>query len=343
MKVSRRNFDRAVSRGAISAEQADGLWRALEERDEGRARFDLPHVAYYFGALVVILAMTYFVTVGWESFGGGGLMAIAFVYAVGFAGVGGWMWRRRDLRVPGGLLVAATVCMTPLAVYGFQEMAGLWLGRDPGDYRDFYQWVSGGWFFMEVATVFVGLVALYFVRFPFITAPVAFTLWFMSMDATPLVLGGDYYEQSGYQWVSIVFGLAMLVGAFVVDRRTEEDYAFWGYLFGMFAFWGGLTLFEGGSEVEWAVYGAINVGLILLSVLLNRRVFIVFGAVGIFGYTGHLAWEIFADSILFPFALSVVGLAVIALGIVYAKNKERIEGAVMKVVPAGRRRALSRR
>src|ERR687889_2513233 len=162
----------------------------------------------------------------------------------------------------------------------------------------------------------------------------------MSMDLTPLIYGRLYYVAQGYQVVSLVFGLVVLVGAYIVDRRTEEDYAFWGYLFGMFAFWGGLTLLEGGSELDWFLYGFINVGLIVLSVLLQRRVFVVFGALGVFGYVGHLAWEIFEDSLLFPCALSAAGLAIIALGILYARNRERIEGAVMRVVPAGVRRAL---
>jgi hypothetical protein len=54
MKVSRRDLEWAASEGVISGGQAEDLWRALEERDSGRPRFDLPHVAYNFGALVVI-------------------------------------------------------------------------------------------------------------------------------------------------------------------------------------------------------------------------------------------------------------------------------------------------
>lgn len=342
MKISRRDLDRAVSRGIISGEQGEELWRALEEKRGGEARFDLPHVAYYFGALIVIAAMTWFMTLGFENFGGIGITAISLAYAALFATLGGWMWRRGGLRVPGGLLVAAAVCMTPLAVYGLHEALGAWPGEEPGTYRDFYVWVSGGWFAMEVATVVAGVAALYFVRFPFLTAPVAFTLWFMSMDASPLVFGESFYEGSGPQWVSMAFGVAMIIGSFVLDRRREEDYSFWGYLFGTFAFWGGLSLLEGGSELEWAIYGAINLGLMLLSVLLERRVFLVFGAVGVFTYLGHLAWDLFEDSMLFPFALSGVGLAVIALGILYARNSERIEGEIMGFVPEGVRNILPR-
>lgn len=338
MRVSRRDLDGAAARGIINREQAGQLWRVLGER-EG-PKFDLPHFAYYLGAMVVISAMTWFVTLAWEDFGGAGLMLIALLYAAGFAGVGGLLWSRRGLRVPGGLLVTAAVCITPLAVYGFETSTGLWLQEAPGDYRDFYAWIKGGWFFMEIATVAAGLVALRFVRFPFLTAPIAFVLWFMSMDLTPLIYGKDYYEAQGFQTVSLVFGLVMLIGAFIVDRRMREDYAFWGYLFGMFAFWGGLTALEGGTETEWFLYSLVNLGLMLISVLLRRRVFIVFGSLGVFSYVGHLAWTIFEDSLLFPFALSAVGLAIIALGILYARNKDRIERRVLSFVPDAVRRAL---
>ena len=105
-----------VSEGVISEGQAEDLWRALERRNADRPRFDLPHVAYYFGALVVISAMTWFMTLGWERFGGGGILAISLSYALVFAVAGGLLWRDKGLKVPGGLLVTSAVCMTPLAV-----------------------------------------------------------------------------------------------------------------------------------------------------------------------------------------------------------------------------------
>ena len=230
--------------------------------------------------------------------------------------------------------------MTPLAVYGFEWMTGLWLQGLPGEYRDFYGWIEGGWFAMEVGTVVAGLVALRFFRFPFHTAPIAFSLWFMSMDLTPLIYGADYYGD-GYQLVSLFFGLAVLICSYLIDRRTEEDYAFWGYFFGMLAFWGGLTLLEGGSEIDWFFYGLISLALVMLSVFLQRRVFIVFGSLGVFGYVGHLAWEIFEDSLVFPFVRSAVGIAIIALvGILYARNREQIERGMLSHVPKGLRRLL---
>ena len=66
--------------------------------------------------------------------------------------------------------------MTPLAVYGFERATGMWIGADPGRYEGFFDWIRGGWFVMEAATVAAALVALRFFRFPFLTAPLAFCL-----------------------------------------------------------------------------------------------------------------------------------------------------------------------
>jgi predicted MFS family arabinose efflux permease len=37
----------------------------------------------------------------------------------------------------------------------------------------------------------------------------------------------------------------------------------------------------------------------------------VFGVFGIFAYLGHLAWEVFQDSVFFPFVLALLGLSLI--------------------------------
>jgi hypothetical protein len=93
----------------------------------------------------------------------------------------------------------------------------------------------------------------------------------------------------------------------------SEDFAFWCYLFGMLAFWGGLTSMNSGSEIKQGLYALLNVGLIWLAVKLRRSTFLVFGAIGVHLYLGHLAYEVFKDSFFFPFALALLGLSLILL------------------------------
>ena len=228
--------------------------------------------------------------------------------------------------------------MTPLAVYGFQRWSGLWAFDDPGEYRDFHRWIRGGWFAMEIATLVVAFLALRFFHFPFLTAPIAVVLWFLSMDLTPILSGGDF----SFTWdlrsqVSLWFGLAMIAGAYCVDRRTQEDYAFWIYLFGLFAFWGGMSLMNSGSEISMFLYFLINVTLMWLSVFLSRRAFMVFGAMGVFAYVAHLA-ALFEDSFLFPFVLTAIGLLVIFLGIQLKRHNARISRAIEENMPGWMKR-----
>jgi hypothetical protein len=73
--------------------------------------------------------------------------------------------------------------------------------------------------------------------------------------------------------ISLLFGAAMVALAFWVGLRTRRvpDFAFWLYLFGVLAFWGGLTAMH--SDSEWARLGypGIDVVMILLGAILGWR------------------------------------------------------------------------
>jgi hypothetical protein len=59
----------------------------------------------------------------------------------------------------------------------------------------------------------------------------------------------------------------------------------------------------------------------------------VFGAIGVAIYLGYLANEVFKDVILFSFALSAIGLGVIALGLLLNRNRAKMLAAMDNVVP----------
>jgi hypothetical protein len=336
MSMSREDLRWAADQGLLAPGQDETLWRALEQRHAGKPRFDVANVAYYAGALIVIGAMGWYLTRAWESFGGPGIAAVAMGYAVCFVLAGRVLWDRLGLRVPGGLLFTMAVGMTPLFTYGVLRAFELWPQDDPGAYQGFHFWIKGSWFTLEIATILAGLIALRFRRFPFLTAPIAVALWYLSMDLFPLLMGVGDHDWEARKWISLCFGLAMLVGAYAVDLRgRDEDFAFWIYLFGLLAFWGGLSLMDSGSELGKFLYALINLGLIVISLILRRRVFVLFGALGVTGYIGHLAYRVFEDSVLFPFALTFLGLAIIALGVIYQRNRGQLEQFLFTRLPAG--------
>lgn len=339
MQIGKQDLESAVANGIIDGATAVALTQFVQQQRAlaGRPRFDAVHVLWYAGALIVIGAMGLFSTNAFSQFGGRALTLTALAYAVIFAGAGHFLWHRRNLRIPGGLLATVAVTMAPLATFGVQDSLGWWSHGDPGPYRDFFVWIKGSWLFMEVAAIIAGVLALRFYRFPFLTMPVAVALWFMSMDLTAWIFGIGWSD-GDLAWkkreiVSLWFGLGVLAIAWWVDVRSRGDFAFWLHLFGLMAFWGGMSMLDSDSEVSKAIYCLINVGLLILSLFLQRRAYMVFGTFGIAGYLEHLAGVVFKDSLLFPFALSLIGVAVIATGLLYYRSRHAIDGWLAQNLP----------
>jgi hypothetical protein len=298
-------------------------------------RFDLSHLLWYAGALIVIGAMGLFSTLAFSQMGGKGLTATALAYAAVFTLAGRHLWLKGQTIV-GGLLIAVAVSMAPLTVYGIQDQFQLWTHGNPGAYSGFYVWIKGSWLPMEIAAIVAAAVALAFYPFPFIVSIVAVAFWFMSMDIVAWIAGDarDTFELR--RAVSVWFGLGVLVLAWATDVlfRRRGDFAFWLHLFGLLTFWGGITASSSDSEVAKAIYCLFNIGLILLSVFLGRRVYAVFGAFGVALYLGHLAEKVFKDSLLFPFALSLIGVGVIAAGLLYHRHRDAIAAWIDRCIPA---------
>src|SRR5262245_45255497 len=236
MQFSEHDLRAAVTTGALETNALSRLFQFLATLHSSvpsvsaapAPQFDLAQLLWYAGALIFMGAMGLFSTLAFSSMGGGALTATAVVYAILFTIAGHHLWYARDLRIPGGLLIAIAVSMAPLALYGIQEAYGMWgqFGR-PGTVHDFYVWIKGSWVFMELAAIVAAVIALRFYPFPFIVMIIAFALWFMSMDLTPWIYGRSEFTWEERRAVSVWFGLGVLVVAWLVDRRPRGgDFAF---------------------------------------------------------------------------------------------------------------------
>lgn len=296
MKVDGKQLEEAVRAGILDADQAARLLEFARSHPGAGPRFDLTHVLYYLGGLIAIGAMTLFMTLGWQRFGGWGVFFISLAYA----GAGLWLASRfgeRGYPVPAGICATFTVALTPLAIYGLQRGLGVW-PDDDSVYRAYHIYIRWHWLYMELGTLAVGVVVAWRYRYAFLVMPIAATLWYLSMDLTAMIAGGEYFDWALRSLVSMYFGLLVVALAFWVDVRSRHtvDYAFWLYLFGVMAFWGGLTSQHSDSELSKLLYFCVNLALIGIGVVLVRRVFPVFGAIGCTLYLGHLASSVFREA-----------------------------------------------
>lgn len=334
-----KDLARAVDAGVLQPGQDQALLAFLRQQPQTRGTFQLAHVAFYFGALLIMGAMGWLLTEAWMSIGDSALLVVASLYIASLTLLAVKLQHRQQ-PVAAGVLATVAVSIVPLVVFAIERLAGWWpLDDTQSDYHQYYTYVQGGWVLMEAATVVAGLLMLRLVPFPFIVMPIAVALWFMSMDLSEWFFGSPFsWEQR--RTVSLWFGLALLVVFIVVDGRTRRDYAGWGYLAGLAAFWGGLTLMDSGSELGKAFYCLINLGLMGLAVLLRRPAFMVFGAMGVAAYLGYLSYDVFADSLLFPLVLTLIGLGVIGLGLLYQKRREQLSQSLRARLPGWLQQAL---
>ncbi|MBA2709316.1 MAG: DUF2157 domain-containing protein [Tatlockia sp.] len=332
MNISPNTLSKAVKAKIISQEQADSLMVFLQNQGEQTPGFNTTNVLYYLGGLIAIAAMTIFLSLGWESFGGWGIFAISLTYAA----IGLYLsslFKRNNYPIPAGICATFVVALTPLAIYGLQRGLGYW--PDSTVYRDYHYYIKWHWIFMELGTLIIGLILALIYRYPFMIMPIALTLWYMSMDLAALIAIDNNSDFTLRAKVSLFFGLGTLLAAFWVDLKSRHsaDYAFWLYLFGVLTFWGGLTSLYSDSELAKFFYLCINLFLIGLGLILVRKVFVIFGGFGVAGYLGHLANELFKDSMLFPVALTIIGLIIIFLGTLWQKHEKTITQRVQSILP----------
>lgn len=343
MELNRSLLKEAIENGLINEQQAERLWEFLNERTKDTPSFRTTHILYYLGGLIAIGAMSLFMTLGWERFGGWGLFFIALAYA----GAGLWLTEiflnHKRLPIPAGITATFVVVLIPLAIYGLQAAMGWWAeGRV---YREYHTHIDWRWMIMEFATLAGGAFILWRYRLPFLVMPVAVTLWYMSMDLTPFLFQDEDLTWELRELVSLWFGLLIALLALWVDVRTrhDKDYAFWLYLFGVIAFWGGLSMMNSDSELNKFIYLCINLAMIAVGAMLSRRVFAVFGGLGAAGYLGHLAYDVFKDSMMFPFVLTVIGLGVIYLGIIWQRHENAISSKLRELLPLAVKELLENR
>ena len=332
MKILKSDLQTASKKGIITTDQADKLWNYFELLRPDQAKFHALHVLYYFGGILILASMSWFLTNAWSN--GGAIMAISGIFAIMYVIVGNNLWVKQNLKIPAGLLITAAIGLVPVFIYGFQKITGIWPGEDQSNYHNYHLLIKGSWFYMEIGTIIAALIALRFYQFSFITFPLAITLWYMSMDLTPLLFGKDNFSFEESKIVSSVFGLLILIVSYFVDKKFKKvDFAFWTYLCGMMAFWGALSIMDSNSELNKFIYFLLNIWFIISAVYLRRKLFMAFGVLGVLGYLSHLAWAVFKDSYVFPIILTFLGVLIIILGVKYQKNKDKFESIIESWFP----------
>lgn len=358
--ISPETVAEAVRRGIITGEQSEAILQlALEQSSEQAFNQNsiqaeetpLPvaaftknitglTVTYYFGGLLTIIALIWFGSEAFKQYNTLGLFIVSITYFAGFFTAGHIMYNKKGLAIPGGLLLTATVPLIALIVFCIQDFSGVWKGTAPGVHFIWYEWIKNGWFVMETVSVALTLFLLYKYDFPFLTVPLIFAFGFLTIDLAALLFGNMAALTSHWREIWLFLAALLLLCGYFLDKKPGKDFAFWFYFFGSINLLPGLHFrYNAGDLYQFAVF-LISLGFIVLSVPFRRRVFLVYGVVGSYIYIIYLAEKVFRDSLFFPLFLTILGLGIIALGVAYTRNKDKVNSFVMGIFPPGLSRFL---
>jgi hypothetical protein len=294
MYISKDELTAAGLKTGLTDSQMNRLWESLENEDRG----PLSLIAYYLGASIILLAMGWFLGSNLEWLGGKGVFFVSLAYAALFLILGSFLSVKKGFAVPAALLLILSILMVPIAIYGLEK---------------YFEWIHSDIRVLFSAFLYsLPLLAIF--RYPILTAP---TLIFGALS---------FIEWSSYSpdVDSLIAGAVISACGLALDLIKKKEYAFWFYLIGVTLFWGSVTTlqFEKNEAIQFG-YLVMCLFFILISLVLDRYIFLVFGSLGIFIYLSHLADLIFRDTIWYPFSLSLIGLILIFLGIYLQKNRIR--------------------
>ena len=312
---------KAVSENIISEKQAEQLYLLYKKQ----SFWNMSNLIIYFGGFIAIGSVTFFITVGFMKFGYIGLI----ISSLTFLTVASLFIKYTQNNIAKGVLATFIIFLSPLFTYAVLGCLGWWDTPKASNYKDYYIWIDKNWIILEIVTILSSLLMLKKIKYPFLILPIAFSIWFLSMDIVEIIMGKLTWHNR--EVISIIFGLLVIAIAIIIDLKKIE-YAFWLYIFGVLMFWGGLSLLNSNSEIGKFIYFLINLSMLVLGTAIKRKVFLVFGVLGIIGYFIHLSM-LFKNSFIFPIVLGFFGLIIIQGGIKYKKNEKFIRNKILSFLP----------
>ncbi|HKO15196.1 MAG TPA: hypothetical protein VJU87_03100 [Gemmatimonadaceae bacterium] len=305
-------------------------------------------VAYYAGAIAVLFALGWFLAERWKVLGPGGVLAVAASYAALFL-VSGRALARRGFHTAAAFTWLLVVGTTPLIAWALLALAGVWyepsMARPPIVPRDIVYRDSIRWLPVDAATLVVAVVALWRTRFALLVLPVAIVVCYLGVHLVP-VFFDPMLTPELFSSMLLFIGSLLLLAGDAVDRWQPppvEDYAQWLYIIGLGAATiGVIDLWHAHPQVMPHIVVVLAVLLVVASLYLRRRVFLVFGAAGLIAYLSYLAFDVFRRQLGFPIVLASFGLALILLTVWFqrrypamARRVARRQGANRPTLPGG--------
>jgi hypothetical protein len=275
---------------------------------------DPPNVLWFFGAIVMAIAVNLLLATFPDSHNGlwiflGALAFLLVFMAVSLLLLGVLCW------VPAGLAAALAVSLVPGTTIGFLKLVSLW-PDDPlyTPFSDFSGWA----FFVALVSAVAGVVAFERTRFAFVLAEVVLAVLIAAQLLTPAFsspASGDAHAT-----MAVVSGAALVAFGVFLDTTGRRREAFWFHVLGLFAvaaalvYWASLS--SGSHQRGWIPMLVAGIVVMLLSGPIGRATWAVYGVLGYFvPIVRYMINGLDEDSWPFTLWLMLLALSIFLVGI----------------------------
>jgi len=134
-----------------------------------------------------------------------------------------------------------------------------------------------------------------------------------------MVGGRPSFEQLDfYEYRVLLVGLTYILLGYSLARHKLKPLTGWLYSFGVLGFLGAALALGGwtpNQNMFWEIsFPAFSLGAMFVSIYLKSRSFLIFGAIFLMAYLLKITAEYFTDTLGWPLALVLAGLALIGIG-----------------------------
>ena len=263
-----------------------------------------------------MFAFGWFMVDRWKVLGDGGVFGLSVAYAGIFLVVAHFL-KREGFETARGVATLLAVAMTPLAMYSLLRWAGVWTPELEGMCRQRerpFAVCQGQPLAIEFAAVAAALIAMRAMAFAPFMIPIAVVGVTLPERLLREWARGPGIDGVGMGWRWVIIASLIAAVAYTVDRRRRgEDYGFWLWISVAVAAWSGcFMIFQVDHSLRWYL-APVSLLVITASVLLRRRVLLVVGLFGVFGFLAWLAFDVFKLTTAFPLVLATIGVSIIVL------------------------------
>ncbi len=338
--LTSREFERRLAAHGHSPEEIHHLWdelAAMEPESPPPARLlGLgPVIAVYLGLLLVVAASVSLIAIYWHSLGAWGVLALAVTYLIGYL-VASEILRRRDLALPADVLEAVTLAWVGLATYAVQELAGVW----PEGASDLGR-IHVGQTTIAVVGLAAALLLLALRPEPLLLVPLALATGVLAVDLAELVFGKGIDDLSDRQRgvFLLPLGLAWIAIGLWLDVTRRRGFATWAHWAALFLTSAAVVSMVPKTVPGFAVIGVLGAVALFFSAFVRHWSFTVIGALGVLMATASAMGLLGGIA---PLVIAVVGLALIFVGLRWARWRESIRSAVLARMPEAARTFMTR-